>query len=551
MSNTLLKRVNNIPPERSQVSADECRALCDLIGKEYLEGYEKRVLHYPATADETPDRAGDIVRVAGANFDNYYPKNPVVMFAHQHDNFPVGAAIRIGVDKVKKSIPADALFLDNRVDSSGRSDLVYKFAASNFLPACSVGFLPHDGGTNSPVDNAERNRLGLGKGGAEYKSFDYLEFSPCGIPMNPNSVKSVVTTLKKDVTFEKSDFDLLYKCKWMEVNLLDLFSDLVIGKKTKVFVLPKIEIEVKGVIPYAEHSKAPKETAWDGAAQRTAASVADLKVMCAWYDASAPDVKGSYKLPHHEKEGYHTVYNGVRAAMNALLGGRGGVDMPEGDKAGVHSHLARHLKEFGEEAPENKVYNEKELKAFFPEFYKKEAVGMKTAKTKSIADRTAKELAYTGIETLHQGMLSEIHEKAFDAEKMDDNEDAIHKCAKSILDDHHNCVLPHVKSLIKSLRGKSVEPSPDNDCPVPMTKEDAKAWLDSKVKQAVNVEVDMTGFNSYVEDVTKLTTELKAVKSELETLKSASPSGDRAPKSKGKDLYAEILEGVKFNIGNK
>jgi hypothetical protein len=84
-----------------------------------------------------------------------------------------------------------------------------------------------------------------------------------------------------------------------------------------------------------------------------------------------------------------------------------------------------------------------------------------------------------------------------------------------------------------------------------MTKEEAKAWLDSKVKQTVNVEVDMTGFNSYVEDVTKLTTELKAVKSELEILKSASPSGDRAPKSKGKDLYAEILEGVKFNIGNK
>jgi hypothetical protein len=527
-----------------------------MIGKEYLDGYEKRVLHYPATADETPDRAGDIVRVAGANFDNYYPKNPVVMFAHQHDNFPVGAAVRIGVDKVNKTIPADALFLDNRVDSSGRSDLVYKFAASNFLPACSVGFLPHDGGTNSPVDNAERNRLGLGKGGAEYKSFDYLEFSPCGIPMNPNSVKSVVTTLKKDVTFEKADFDLLYKYKWMEVNLLDLFSDLVIGKKTKIFVLPKIEIEVKGVIPYAEHSKAPKETAWDGAAQRTAADVKDLKIMCAWYDASAPDVKGSYKLPHHEKEGYHTVYNGVRAAMNALLGGRGGVDMPEGDKAGVHTHLARHLKEFGEEAPENKVYNEKELKAFFPELYKKEAVGMKTAKTKSIANRTAHDLAYTGIEILHQGMLSEIHEKAFDITKADDDEECM---AKAILDDHHKCVMPHVKNLIKCLRGKSMEaePQPDNDSPVPMTKEEAKAWLDSKVKQAVNVEVDMTGFNSYVEGLTKLTTEFKAVQTKLETLKTkgvASPSDDGAPgcgKGKGKDLYAEILEGVKFNIGNK
>ncbi|MGB7568353.1 MAG: hypothetical protein WBM07_10855 [Chitinivibrionales bacterium] len=555
MPTALLKRVNAAKTSKTSMTPDECKALCDMIGKEYLDGYEQRVIHYPATADETPDRAGDIVRVAGANFDSYYPKNPVVMFCHQHDNFPVGAALRIGVDTVSKSIPAEALFLDSRVDSSGRSDLVYKFAVSNFLPACSIGFLPAVGGANSPVDNAERSRIGLGKTGTEYKKWDYLEFSPCGIPMNPNSVKSVVDAMTKSVEFDRDDFDLLARFKWMEENLVDMFSELIIGKKQTVFTFPKIDIGIKdkAVIPYAEHSKASKETAWDGPAERAKAEPKDLKIMCAWYDATKPDIKSSYKLPHHQKEGYHTVYNGVRAAMNALLGGRGGVDMPEGDKSGVHSHLARHLKEFGEEAPENKSYSEEQLKGMFPELYIQKGNGMSV--NKSIAARTMLELAYTGVETLHRGMLNEIHEHAFDAKKSDDDEEAITKNAKAILDDHHKCAMPHVKNMIMALRGKAfdAEPQPDNDSPVPMTKEGAKAWLDAKFnkQQHIQVSVDMTGVEELVtKDVDAVNKKIDLLKSDFDTFKSKSSTSDGTRKTDGKnkDFYKEALEGVKFEI---
>jgi len=74
----------------------------------------------------------------------------------------------------------------------------------------------------------------------------------------------------------------------------------------------------------------------------------------AWYDASNPENFGSYKLPHHDViDGrLHVVRRGVVAAMQSLLGARGGVDIPEADRRAVYEHLARHYREFGREPPE-------------------------------------------------------------------------------------------------------------------------------------------------------------------------------------------------------
>lgn len=79
----------------------------------------------------------------------------------------------------------------------------------------------------------------------------------------------------------------------------------------------------------------------------------------AWYDGSAdendpPEQKNAYKLPHHElvDGDLEVVWSGVNSAMNALLGGRGGVDLPDDDRRAVYDHLARHYAEFDEEPPE-------------------------------------------------------------------------------------------------------------------------------------------------------------------------------------------------------
>lgn len=66
----------------------------------------------------------------------------------------------------------------------------------------------------------------------------------------------------------------------------------------------------------------------------------------AWYDPAAKDNFGSYKLPHHDvRDGkLVSVWGGVKAAMTALLGGRGGTSIPDSERRGVYNHLA---KEYG------------------------------------------------------------------------------------------------------------------------------------------------------------------------------------------------------------
>jgi len=129
------------------------------------------------------------------------------------------------------------------------------------------------------------------------------------------------------------------------------------------------ENEIKGVIPFKETPKAPEDEKWDGPREVREAEISDLKVMCAWFDSENPDIKSSYKLPHHKAKGHAVVWRGVAAAMVALLGGRGGVDISDKDRKGVYNHLVKHYKQFDKEPPEFREYTEDELEKLFPEVY--------------------------------------------------------------------------------------------------------------------------------------------------------------------------------------
>jgi hypothetical protein len=221
------------------MKADECKRLCDKLGKEYLPGYEGRVINY-ITTNESTDRYGDIVRVKGAQLANYM-KNPVVMFSHQHGDFPVGCSLTCKPDHTAKNIPAQALFLDDRVDSSGRSDLVYKFARSKMMPACSIGFMPLE--VVQPQTAEERMAMGLGQHGVEYSKWDYLEFSPCSIPANPQALQNALKCADlKAVHFELRDFELIGKNEFMAPDLLDMFAESF--KKNGTIFIPKSVEEV-------------------------------------------------------------------------------------------------------------------------------------------------------------------------------------------------------------------------------------------------------------------------------------------------------------------
>jgi signal peptide peptidase SppA len=111
---------------------------------------------------------------------------------------------------------------------------------------------------------------------------------------------------------------------------------------------------------FKPHSTATVDKPWDGPANKANARSGENRAyygrIYAWYDPKGNEgAKESYKFVHHEVAADGTPgpanINGCSAGIAVLNGGRGGTTIPEADRAGVHAHLAAHLKDAGKEAP--------------------------------------------------------------------------------------------------------------------------------------------------------------------------------------------------------
>jgi len=119
-------------------------------------------------------------------------------------------------------------------------------------------------------------------------------------------------------------------------------------------------------VPFEETVRAPVGRPWDGGAaedrvrrwaggpEKEGVDWSMYRRAFAWYHREDPEDSGSYGLPHHDVVNgrLSVVWRGVAAAMQALLGARGGVDIPARDRRSVWSHLARHYRQFEREPPE-------------------------------------------------------------------------------------------------------------------------------------------------------------------------------------------------------
>jgi HK97 family phage prohead protease len=145
-----------------------------------------------------------------------------------------------------------------------------------------------------------------------------------------------------------------------EVRLWDT-SDVTWG-------MNEATVAAKAVIPYADQGIAEESASWSkpGLASFTADPFEELsasekrRVMAhyAWSDNSPAEKFEDLKLPHHKpgKTGVGAaVWKGVAAAMAALMGARGGVDIPDEARKGIYNHLAKHYAQFEKEPPEFKV----------------------------------------------------------------------------------------------------------------------------------------------------------------------------------------------------
>lgn len=257
------------------------------------------------------DRQGEIIDQNGWKLDDFM-ENPVVLFAHDHYQPAVGKVIEI--TKKDGQLEGAIQFAAKEYDFAAT---LYKLYAGGFMRAFSVGFM----NDRYEIDQ-ENNR----------------------------------TILKENVLYEVS-------CVNVPANAMALaFSKGIDVSPVQRFMK---EMRMRSVVPYADHGMAEEDAEWDGPAQTQACGddFDKLKSICAWFNSDEPEAKSSYKLPHHRADDMKAVWKGVAAAMGALLGGRGGTDIPESERQGVYSHLAKHYKQFDKEAPEFKSYNEEELKA--------------------------------------------------------------------------------------------------------------------------------------------------------------------------------------------
>jgi len=313
-----------------------------------FEDGERAVISYINTG--VKDRDNEIVEPAGAILEDYR-KHPVVLFAHRYHELPIGKNEWIKSDE--KGLVAKTIYAKHE-----EADKIYNYRKDGFPLAESIGFVPfewedYEGKDGNPPKDGVRRR---------YTKWLLLEYSDVPVPSNPEALQVAISKglIKEDevkhfnLSFEKSDETIVKKFALVEPD--------------EDYGLQDPE-HYKGAIPFKATGKEPEDAAWDAGKEVKEAEVADLKIMCAWVNSDEPDMKTSYKLPHHRAKGHNAVWRAVAAAMAALLGARGGVRIPAEDRQGVYNHLAKHYKQFDKEPPEFKEYDEPELREMFEDVW--------------------------------------------------------------------------------------------------------------------------------------------------------------------------------------
>ena len=125
---------------------------------------------------ETKDRGGDVLRSSGWQLDNF-KTNPVLLWAHQYSELPVGKVIDIRVEKNK------LLFTPKFATKEEYefADTVYKLYKGGYINAFSVGFNPQEWVW---VEDEDGNVIGR-----EFTKQELLEISCVPVPANFESLQ--------------------------------------------------------------------------------------------------------------------------------------------------------------------------------------------------------------------------------------------------------------------------------------------------------------------------------------------------------------------------
>jgi HK97 family phage prohead protease len=163
---------------------------------EVSESKEPRVLNF-VVSTEAVDSYNDVVKADGWDLERYL-KNPVVLWAHDSRQPPVGRSLTIGVND--KKLVASSEFPD--AETYAFADTIYRLLKGKYLRATSAGFFPKEW-----TYDEERGGFNLLKN-------ELFEFSIVPVPANPDALMAAV----------KSGIDCAPLKEWAE-KTLDMWSD--------------------------------------------------------------------------------------------------------------------------------------------------------------------------------------------------------------------------------------------------------------------------------------------------------------------------------------
>ncbi len=307
------------------------------------------------------DRDNEVILPEGCILDNF-KKNPVVQYAHRYDLFPVGKALWI-------KIQDDKIVAKTKYANTEFANDVFNLRKEGFLNGFSVGFIPiEDTMDKKEIEEVKRKYKIEGDVQRVIKKWELLEYSICNVPANPDAIGLMVKSVKSDT---------MKKCLEEE----------------------KMTIEVKDICGDDE-LPVDEERDWDG--DRAEASIRKwassdgtgdknkidwdkYKRGFVWRNEEDIENFTSYKLPFAEViDGKLTaIWRGIVAAMGALLGVRGGVDIPEDDRKQAYNFLVKYYEKVDKEPPE---FHQEEEVSVEEEPVKEEPIQSEEDKLKTVKD---------------------------------------------------------------------------------------------------------------------------------------------------------------------
>jgi HK97 family phage prohead protease len=120
------------------------------------------------------DRSGDVIDQAGWQLDGYR-RNPVVLWAHDPRQLPIGRAVEVGVEDGRLRAVAEFV----TADLNPQGERVFRMLREGWLGAVSVGFIPLAWDWAEGEDRA---------GGIDFKRQELTEFSVVPVPANPDTL---------------------------------------------------------------------------------------------------------------------------------------------------------------------------------------------------------------------------------------------------------------------------------------------------------------------------------------------------------------------------